>query len=120
VIKVDEERKIIPFDILKKRRTLRKKYKEYHHETLLQLVVEYHEQCNELFDLCIKSRKLLIQYRERYTTLHGLYTKARELIKHEQQHTQEAVGSYSLMKSFIEEKGLENEFKNFIWNPRKK
>ncbi|CEH31042.1 Uncharacterized protein BN1090_A2_03506 [Aneurinibacillus migulanus] len=119
VIKVDKERKVIPFDVLKERNTIRRKYRGYPNERLVQLLIDYHEQCNELFDSCIKSHKVLIEYRERYNRLYGLYTKSRELLKQKQERMQETIDVYFLMRSFIVKKGLEDEFRNFIWSPKK-
>ncbi|MED0674307.1 hypothetical protein [Aneurinibacillus thermoaerophilus] len=111
---MDKEQKVIPFALLKERGTIRRKYKEYHNETLTRLLLEYHEQCSELFDLCIESRKLLIEYREKYSRMRELYTKSCELVKQKQEDMQRTISAYSLMKCFIAKKGLEDEFRNFI------
>ncbi|BAU28009.1 hypothetical protein DFP93_10184 [Aneurinibacillus soli] len=55
--------KIIPFESLK-RRSLPKVYTSPH-DDLVNLLLDYQQQCHELFDLCITSRVLLVEYRDR-------------------------------------------------------
>lgn len=69
--------KIIPFESLKRRTS--PKISIPPKNDLVNLLLDYQQQCHELFDLCITSRVLLVEYRDRCIRLQQQVEKERAL-----------------------------------------